>query len=261
MAYSRVFITGDIHGDYDIAKIDLIQEKIGKELAADPADKLLLVCGDFGMIFDARPNDWERKMQAYYHNLYDTTGIKVATCLGNHENYDRIYTGLPVTDWCGDKIRRTGRDGPGYLVNGGYYTIPMTAGAFTLLAMGGAASHDYPYRKAHVSWWPQEIPSTAMLLTALQNLKAHGGQVDRIITHTIPYSMKVKLFDHPFEDSLPNIRTVERQLQVIDDHARYTQWFAGHHHVDITVPEYQLTLLYNGVVELLARPEGKPQKA
>ena len=82
MAYSRVFITGDIHGDYDIAKIDTLKEQLGGELKADPEDKLLLVCGDFGLIFEKAENDWERKIKNYYHALYEEYGLAVAACLG-----------------------------------------------------------------------------------------------------------------------------------------------------------------------------------
>ncbi len=250
MAYSRVFITGDIHGDYDIAKIDTLKEQLGGELKADPEDKLLLVCGDFGLIFEKAENDWERKIKNYYHALYEEYGLAVAACLGNHENYDRIYGELPLVDWWGDKARALGENGPWYLVNGAYYTVETTARPFTLLAMGGAASHDYPYRKAHVSWWPQEIPTRRMVWQARANLKKHHNEVDYIITHTIPYNLKCQAFENPFDDSLPHIRTVEKYLQKIFDQAQWHQWFAGHHHVDVNFPKCHLTILYNSIMEL-----------
>ena len=80
---NMVYVTGDLHGDYSRFK----RPEMKKLRAGD----ILLVCGDFGLIFEKAENDWERKIKNYYHALYEEYGLAVAACLGNHENYDRIY--------------------------------------------------------------------------------------------------------------------------------------------------------------------------
>jgi hypothetical protein len=249
MTFSRVFVTGDVHGDIDIAKIDYLQEVLGTALKADPADKLLLICGDFGVIFDTKPNDWERRMKDYYRRLYEEYGVLTATCFGNHENYDRIAAEVPMRAWCGGTVLALGEHGPFYLPDGQRYEIAAGGGRFSLLSLGGAASHDYFYRTPHVSWWPQEIPSKMDMFRGLENIKAYGNHVDYIISHTIPAGVKERIFKNPYDDSLPNIRTVENYLQCIFERADWIHWFAGHHHIDLDLPEYKMSLLYNAVVE------------
>lgn len=250
MTFSRVFITGDTHGDIDIEKINVLKENIGEELKKDPMDKLLIICGDFGMIFGLRPDEWERKMLQYYRELHDVYGITVATVFGNHENYDRIESEFPLVEKWGDEVRPIADFGPYYLTNGGYYTFETANGPFTVLAYGGAASHDYPWRTPHKSWWPQEIPTRGMLKKAKMNLKKHDKKVDLIVTHTIPYKIKLEIFQNPFDDSLPNIRTVEKQLQKIYNMADFGHWYAGHHHMDINLDSYNMTILYQAILEL-----------
>lgn len=251
-AFSRVFVTGDIHGTNDLYKLSVFADRMEDALCADPAPKLMLVCGDFGAIFDPKPGgDWERALRAVYRSFYERCGLVVATCLGNHENYDRIYHELPEQAWCGGKVyTMDGSRGPFYLQNGGYYTVSAAKGDFSVLVMGGAPSADRKTRIPHKSWWPDEIPSRAMLKTALDNLDRHGGYADYILTHTLPYKLQKRVFDKPF--SPRGIRTpkVAKMLQRIADRAKWKQWFAGHHHKDLTLPEAKTTLLYNAILEL-----------
>jgi hypothetical protein len=250
-AYSRVFITGDIHGSIDIQKIELLIDQQGGALSADPAKKLMLVCGDFGAVFETKPDDWERSVRAMYRALYEQYGLQFATCLGNHENYDRIYHELGTFDWCGDKVyTMDGRRGPLYLQNGGYYTIPASQGDFTVLAMGGAPSADRKTRLPGKSWWPEEIPDKAMLKRALANLDAHDRHADYIVTHTLPYKLQKAIFVKPFSPRGVRKPTVAKMLQKIADRATWRQWFAGHHHKDLTLKPYKTTLLYNTILEL-----------
>lgn len=250
--FSRVFVTGDVHGTRDIVKFDHLTELYGADLARDPAEKLIIVCGDFGLIFEQAPDDWERSTMDYYRGLYDDYGLVVVTCLGNHENYDRIYHELPEVPLFGDAVYAITTDrGPYYLQNGGYYTMSYHDAPFTLFAFGGAASRDYVYRKRGLSWWPQEIPSRRMAARGRRALAAHDHYADYFITHTLPYRLKRAIFmPTPAGLKIPHENTTEKMLQHFMDHNRYGHWFAGHQHQNINIPDFKMTLLYNDIVEL-----------
>lgn len=251
-SFSRVFVTGDTHGTRDIIKFETLVETCGKELKQDPAPKLMIICGDFGLIFEKAPDDWERAAIAVYRELYEVYGITVVTCLGNHENYGRIYGELDEVPLFGGKVYRITKDfGPYYLENGGYYEISYHGEPFTLFAFGGAASRDYSMRKKGLSWWPQEIPSRKMFRRGMANLKKHQHYADYFITHTLPIRLKQAIFENTTKGlRIPHENTTEKMLQKFMDQNRWGHWFCGHQHQNINITDFQMTLLYNDIVEL-----------
>ena len=77
---SRIFITGDMHGDFSISKFDSSNFPEVEHLTKDD---FVIVCGDFGLIWEVNgSNEAENFMVEWLSNRKWTTLFVD----GNHEN-------------------------------------------------------------------------------------------------------------------------------------------------------------------------------
>lgn len=83
-----VFLTGDTHGEADIAKVDAFA-RVAQDLTRDD---VLIVLGDFGLVWADPPSEGERRRLDWYEEQPWTTLFVD----GNHENFD-LLDALPVT--------------------------------------------------------------------------------------------------------------------------------------------------------------------
>jgi hypothetical protein len=114
----------------------------------------------------------------------------------------------------------------------------------TFFAFGGALSQDKipirvpslsrgtgyditPGRTEGIDWWPEEIPSKHDLNNAYANLDKIGWQVNHVITHTCPASLRLHFQQSP---RLPD--PVENMLQQIYEKLTFKTWHFGHFHVN-----------------------------
>ena len=75
-----IYITGDLHGGYDIQK--LLRVKFNP-------DDIIIVCGDFGYVF--HEDEFLRMEQLKnLHRLMDIIGCTLLFVDGNHENFNRL---------------------------------------------------------------------------------------------------------------------------------------------------------------------------
>ena len=100
------------------------------------------------------------------------------TCFvdGNHENH-RMLAELSETEWCGGHVHIV-RPNILHLMRGEVFDIDGT----TVLAMGGAASHDREWREEGKSWWPEEMPNAAEMDRCRRSLDRAGWNVDYVVT-------------------------------------------------------------------------------
>lgn len=225
----RIFVTGDIHGDIDIGKLSSREFPAGRSL--DKGD-YVVICGDFGLVWGAEPRE------KYWLDWLSSKPWTTLFVDGNHENHDMLDA-MPVGEWHGGKVHFV-RDDVIHLMRGQVFDI-CGQRVFT---MGGAQSHDIPYRRPYVSWWPRELPSHAEYEEALSNLEACDWEVDIVLTHCTPALLQRQLVERPDEDDLV------RFLQQVAEDCEFNMWFFGHYHTDRVFPG-GYCCLYDRIREVL----------
>lgn len=175
-----IFVTGDTHANIDIGKLSVKNFPKQKELSKDD---YLIVCGDFGLVWDgsAREMWWQDWLT---EKNFTTLWID-----GNHENFD-ILREFPQTEKFGGVVREIAPD-IFHLERGQVLTIDGKK----IFVMGGARSHDKEYRIEHISWWEQEMPSREEMERAIESLDKHQWKVDYVLTHCAPRSIQTMLAD------------------------------------------------------------------
>lgn len=224
-----IYITGDTHGNIDIAKLTSEKFLEGKNLTRND---YVIICGDFGMVWD------DRKADLYWRKWLDDKSWTTLWVDGNHENYD-LLKNYKVDKWNGGKVQYI-MPNIIHLMRGQVYTID----GYNFFTMGGASSHDKEYRTEGISWWPEELPSTKEYNEALKNLKKNQYHVDFIITHcTCDYIMN-KICSWYEHDKLTQFLQVQ-----IEEKTTFMHWFFGHYHLDKEI-DSEHTALYNKIVKL-----------
>lgn len=75
-----IYVTGDIHGEVDISKLNTQNFSQAKE------GDYLIICGDFGLIWDIKPS----KNEEYWLKWLSKKPWTTLFVDGNHENFDRL---------------------------------------------------------------------------------------------------------------------------------------------------------------------------
>ena len=133
---SRIFITGDTHGELEINKLGAKQFPIGVSLSKDD---YVIICGDFGLIWD------NGKTDNYWLEWLSVKPFTILFIDGNHENFDLLES-YPVKEWNGGKVHQI-KDNIFHLMRGQIFTINNK----TFFTMGGATSTDKDRRK-NICW-------------------------------------------------------------------------------------------------------------
>lgn len=222
------YITGDTHGSIDIRKLN----KSNFDDAHLTKNDFLIICGDFGLVWDNSPEE------QFWLNWLNEKNYTTLFIDGNHENHS-LLNSYPVEIWNGGKIHKI-RDSVFHLMRGQVFTINN----HTFFTMGGAASVDKNWRTPGISWWPEEMPSEEEYREAILNLYNYENEVDYIITHTAPTSIVNQL--------IPEIKPPDRLTDFLEDFkktVKYKHWYFGHFHDDQDTDEKH-TLLYYNIIPL-----------
>ncbi|MCR5331655.1 MAG: metallophosphatase family protein [Lachnospiraceae bacterium] len=242
-----IFITGDTHGDFTRFNTKNFPEQ--REMTKDD---FVIICGDFGGIWDPKEESKREK-----HDL-DGLEERPFTLLfvdGNHDNFDRLNE-YPEKEWKGGRVHEI-RPHILHLMRGQVFEIDRK----TIFTFGGAASHDItggilemsdpnfrkkrkqleddwiPYRVNHVSWWEQEMPSEAEMETGRKNLKDHNNAVDFIITHCCASGTQAT-----FGRGILKPDPATEYLEYIRNTVSFRKWFFGHYHDNINVSEKEILI-------------------
>lgn len=213
-----IYITGDIHREQDIHKINPREFEAGNHLTPDD---YVIICGDFGCIWDGGSGDefWLKWLASLPWNTLFVDG--------NHENFDVLST-YPIVDYKGGKARKI-RDNVYHLMRGEVYEIDGRS----FFTFGGAYSHDLMYRTEHVNWWKNELPTKAEAQNALNNLEKHDWNVDYVISHDVYTSHPLsKKYDMPLSPYGPDYVDIHSLLEQFNKKLQYKVWFCGHYHGD-----------------------------
>lgn len=216
-----VYVTGDMHGDPARIRTSALRDL--------RRDDLLIVCGDFGFLWDGSAAECK---------LLSRLGKRkytVAFLDGRHENYDLLRE-YPVVDWNGGKAQKI-NDRLYRLMRGEIYTIEGK----TYFTFGGGESDDREFRVAGKSWWPEEMPSPDEMRHARENLAAHGNRVDCILTHVPSCKLDARLRPQTATDG------VGLFLGGIEEDVSCTRWYFGSVHRDKVISP-QRRAVFNAVV-------------
>ena len=229
---SVIYVTGDLHGDHDTWKLSG-KNPDAQKLKSLTKQDYLIICGDFGMIWDGSETDsW----------WLDWLGKKPYTTLfidGNHENFD-LLAQYPVSEWNGGLVQEI-RPGILHLMRGQMFTID----GLRFFAMGGAESHDKEYRREGVSWWKQELPSPEEIGAARETLDACGWETDFVITHSLPSSVQTALFRGYGKNRLTDF------FDELSARLQYRKWFSGHYHIDLNINfARNMRAIYNDILQI-----------
>ncbi|MBQ8297116.1 MAG: metallophosphoesterase [Ruminococcus sp.] len=219
-----IYVTGDTHGDLSRFK-DPALKKLKK-------GDILIICGDFGFIWDG-----SKKEKALLKKLAQKD-YTIAFIDGCHENFD-ILEEYPVTEWCGGKARII-EDNLIHLMRGQVYEIDGKR----IFAFGGGHSQDYDFRRDSTNWWEREQPTHEEILDAIRSLNEKSNEVDYIITHEPPASLKDCLGVDVFQRL-----EVHAFFEDIIKVCSYKKWFFGKCHIDKHIP-IKFYAVFNNILPL-----------
>ena len=223
-----IYVTGDIHAHIDIGKLNT--QRFPQQKALTKSD-YLIICGDFGLVWDNSKSD------LYWRDWLSDKPFTTLWVDGNHENFELLYQ-FPLEDKFGGKVRKI-TPSIYHLDRGQVLTIDNK----TFFVMGGAASHDKEYRKEHISWWKDEMPTVAEMERGIKALEANNWTVDFVISHCAPRSVQTMIAS--WYESDPLVSFFERVRADLN----FKKWFFGHYHIDKQLNE-QFIALYNNIIPL-----------
>lgn len=232
--FSLICITGDMHGD--------LSRFNDKRIKALKKNDVLIVCGDFGFIWNGSKHE-QRILKKIGKKRFYTLFVD-----GCHENFD-LLAKYPESDFCGGTVHR---------ISGNLMHIKrgavLSIQGYKFFGFGGGQTKEIDIRRESHTWFEAELPDNDEIEYAAQNLKNAGGEVDYIITHEPPASMKEFLgfevnqisFMHTFFDKVKN-------------GCKFKMWFFGKAHINKLVPP-KYRCLFDDVVVLKNEKWDKEQK-
>ena len=239
----RIFITGDCHGDIDIAKIKRLRSH-NRKMSFTKED-VLIITGDFGGVWYGNEKD------NFWLDWWDSCPWTTVFIDGNHENHAALQK-YPIITKFGAPAHEI-RPSVFHLMRGFIYTLNK----YQFFTFGGALSVDRAYRAENVSWWKDELPTKEEFLRGIDTCERAYNEVDYVITHACPTYIRQGLWKPFFKDfSKEEILqaygsdhlNIEQVLDTFYNQINYKKWYFGHYHTDKEVKGARC--LYNSVYEI-----------
>lgn len=229
-----LYVTGDVHADLR----DLESRPFGRV----KKDDFVLVCGDFGMIWDDSPE--EKKLLA----KLGKSKYPILFVDGAHENFD-LLGNYPVEEWNGGKVQIINGNVI-HLMRGQVYTIDGKK----IFTFGGGESEDKEMREPGKGWWPQEMPSADEMREGIENLVANDWQVDYIFTYEAPSSVRRLLVSDAKE-----LNAFHVYLDHLREKSHYVRWIFGNYHCNRRLST-SMDVLYDDVIRLITNGDKVSKK-
>ena len=211
------YITGDTHGDFRRIENFCQENETTKE-------DVLIILGDAGI------NYWLNKTDRKVKNKIAELDITLFCIHGNHEarpwetgDYEEVVwnEGLVYVEEEYQNILFA-KDGEIYHFHGK-----------TVMAIGGAYSVDKYYRLNYgMQWFDSEQPDDEIKDYVESQLEKNGWTIDIVLSHTVPVEAEpVWAFILGVDQSMID-KSTEKWLQSIYDKLDFSEWYAGHYHVE-----------------------------
>ncbi len=246
-----IFVTGDCHSD-----VRRFSTEIFPEQKAMTKDDYVLICGDFGLVWDWRGESREEK---YWLGWLEKKPFTTLFVDGNHENFARLNA-FPGEMWHGGLVHRI-RPSVLHLMRGQVFDVDGAK----IFAFGGARSHDISdgildpvkdkakikrwdsdrtklFRVNRESWWEEEMPTAAEMERGKKALEQCGRKVDFIVSHDGPASDRLRLGYDAGDEFNAFLEDIKRSTE-------YTRWFFGHLH-DNREADKKDILLYEQILQI-----------
>lgn len=220
-----IYITGDTHIPIDISKLNV--KNFPEQIQMSKAD-YLIICGDFGGVWNNSAED------IYWRKWLNEKNFITLFVDGNHENFDLLKK-YPVNEWNGGKVHFIEKDVI-HLMRGQVFNID----GLKFFTMGGATSIDKEWRREHISWWADEIPSMTEMDEGLGNLWKNNNEVDYVISHTTSRSNMEKL------GYVKEQNTLNTYFDILEREIKYKKWYFGHFHDNVNIDNKHI-LLYDKI--------------
>lgn len=218
-----VYVTGDMHGDESRLHT--------KELKKLNKGDTLIVCGDFGFVWDGSPK--EKKLLEQLGSRKYT----IAFLDGTHENYD-LLNKYRMTVWNGGRVHRISGSLL-HLMRGQIFTIEGE----TYFTFGGGESREKEMRTEHKTWWREELPTIQEMAEGAENIDEAGCQVDYILTHEPPSLVKSALLLRAGEAD--RVNKLNGYLEQLNRECKFKHWYFGSMHEDRIVTRSHTSLYYD----------------
>tara|TARA_R110000824_G_scaffold12226_7_gene53657 strand:- start:64137 stop:64853 length:717 start_codon:yes stop_codon:yes gene_type:complete len=232
---NKLYVTGDIHGEIEI--MDRFSTRNFPEGAKLDKSDIIVVMGDFGLIWDGTPS----KREEYHLKWLQNRAWTTVFIDGNHENHPRLQA-LPIEQKFDGHVGVV-REGIYYLRRGEVYNL----NGKKVFCFGGALSWDKENRKEFISWWEEEIPNYEEMEHALDTLEEHQWKFDYIFTHTMP----LRIVDKVGLKGGKKDTTCDFLEHLAESPLEFDTWFSGHFHVDQSFGKFRI--LYYDIIDIDTR--------
>lgn len=215
-----VYVTGDMHG--------CLERLYDKNFRRLKSGDVLIVCGDFGYIFDGS------KTEKKVIDFFSTRRFVTAFVDGTHDNMKRINRSK-TTYWHGGMIHRISGNLI-HLMRGQIFEIEGNK----FFTFGGGESTDKDMRMEEGNWWAEEEPTPQEMALGAKNLDEAGLRVDFIITHEPPSLVKSSMLYRKGQTDRTN--KLNGYFEEISRSCKFSHWFFGSLHEDRRItPRYTCT--------------------
>jgi hypothetical protein len=213
-----------------------------KKIKALKKGDVLIVCGDFGFVWDGSKHE---------NSVLKSIGRKSFYTLfvdGCHENFSLLEK-YPDGEFCGGKVKVISGNLM-YMKRGSIFEMQ----GYRFFAFGGGQTKEIDIRRESKTWHEQELPSTEEIRQAALNIKDEGNSVDYIVTHEPPASIKEFL---GFE--VNQISHMHTFFDAVKNDCEFKMWFFGKAHINKVIPP-KYHCLFDEVVVLRNEKWEKEQK-
>ncbi|MGN0552118.1 MAG: metallophosphoesterase [Oscillospiraceae bacterium] len=229
-----ICITGDMHGD--------LSRFNDKRIKALKKNDFLIVCGDFGFIWDGSKHE-QKILKKIGKKRFYTLFVD-----GCHENFDLLGK-YPERDLCGGIVHQ---------ISGNLMHIKrgsvLSIQGYKFFGFGGGQTKEIDIRRESNTWFEAELPRNDEIEYAAENIRNAGNEVDYIVTHEPPASMKEFL---GFE--VNQISYMHTFFDRLKSECKFKMWFFGKAHINKLVPP-KYRCLFDEVVVLKNEKWDKEQK-
>lgn len=185
---------------------------------------VLIVCGDFGYIFDGSKT--EKQVIKYLAKRKFVT----AFVEGTHDNLDTINC-CRTTVWKGGMVHRI-KGNLLHLMRGQIFEIEGN----TYFTFGGGESIDKDMRVEQGLWWREEEATPTEMADGARILDEVNCKVDYIITHEPPSLVKSAILLR--RGDIDRVNKINGYLEEICRSCSFKHWYFGSLHEDKVITEH-----------------------